>query len=96
MPRPKRRRPPLLLPRLQPLLVLGLAILLLAAVAASASSTLEGIFGGIQFTKGSAAIIERAAELAKEKSQAQVSPLHLAACMFDEDTVSRVWGVVCG
>jgi hypothetical protein len=68
-----------------PLLLLGLAVLL--AAAAASASTIEGIFGGVQFTKGSVNIIERAAELAKEKRNAVVSPLHLAACMFDEDTV---------
>ena len=68
----------------------GLAILLLLALLAalaSASSTIEGIFGGVQFTKGAVAVIERAAEMAKGKNQAVVSPLHVAACMFDEDTV---------
>lgn len=83
----RQPRPPR--PRLlrQPL-VLGLAFLLaLLAALASASSSIEGIFGGVQFTKGAVNVIERAAELAKDKANAQVAPLHLAACMFDEDTV---------
>lgn len=80
--------------RLQQLRALGLGLLflLLAVAVAAASSTLESIFGGVQFTKGAANVIERAAELAKEKKNAQLSPLHVAACLFDEETV-RGYGV---
>lgn len=81
-PRPPRHK-------LQPLLGLLVLLLALAALAsASASSTIEGIFGGVQLTKGSLSLIERAAELAKDKQHAVVAPLHLAACMFDTDSVS--------
>lgn len=61
-----------------------LGSLLLTTVAA-ASHQLSNVFQNVDFTKGSLDVLERAIATAKDKANPQVSPLHLAASLFDED-----------
>ncbi len=101
MPPPQERRPKPGRPRrgyrlphfLLLLLLLAAAALTVAAASSSsggnASTQLSQVFGGVDLTKGSVDLLERAIETAKEKQNAQVSPLHLAASLFDEQSENK-------
>ena len=77
-------------PRLPPFpLLLLAAFIFLATAAAAATHQLSGVCPSVDFTKGSLDVLERAIATAKSKANAQVSPLHLAACLFDEDAEQK-------